>query len=62
MDARSSSEDPLKEVAALQFLKTYGPHPNVIDVVEVRTKAFNWWMVLHQHYVTSVYPPPPCTG
>lgn len=35
MDARNSSEDPLKEVAALQFLKTYGPHPNVIDVVEV---------------------------
>lgn len=37
MDARNSSEDPLKEVAALQFLKTYGPHPNVIEVVEVST-------------------------
>eukprot|EP00752_Nemacystus_decipiens_P011247 g9995.t2 len=34
MDARNSSEDPLKEVAALQFLKAHGPHPNVIDIVE----------------------------
>eukprot|EP00903_Cladosiphon_okamuranus_P007070 g6871.t1 len=34
MDARNSCEDPLKEVAALQLLKTYGPHPNVIEVVE----------------------------
>lgn len=34
-DARNCSEDPLKEVAALQFLKRYGPHENVIEVVEV---------------------------
>jgi len=37
-DARSSSEDPLKEVSALQFLKAHGPHPNVIEVVEVRVQ------------------------
>ena len=40
MEARNSSEDPLKEVAALQLLKTCGPHPNVIEVVEVRITAF----------------------
>lgn len=33
---RSSSEDPLKEVSALQFVKAHGAHPNVIEVVEVR--------------------------
>ncbi len=39
-DARSSSEDPLKEVSALQFLKEHGPHPNVIEVVEVRVQVY----------------------
>lgn len=36
MEGRNSSEDPIKEVAALQFLKATGQHPNVIEVVEVR--------------------------
>ena len=35
-DARNSSEDPLKEVSILQFLKAHGPHPNIIEVIEVR--------------------------
>lgn len=34
-----NSEDPFKEVSALQFLKAEGSHPNVIEVVEVRTSA-----------------------
>lgn len=36
MAQRNSSEDPIKEVAALQFLKATGQHPNVIEVVEVK--------------------------
>ncbi|CAB1100776.1 unnamed protein product [Ectocarpus sp. CCAP 1310/34] len=35
MAGRHSCEDPLHEVAILQFLKAHGSHPNVIEVVEV---------------------------
>lgn len=35
---RNSSEDPIKEVAVLQFLKAAGRHPNVIEVVEVKNE------------------------
>ncbi|CAM9316217.1 unnamed protein product [Ectocarpus sp. 6 AP-2014] len=35
MAGRQSCEDPLQEVAILQFLKAHGSHPNVIEVVEV---------------------------
>lgn len=35
MEGRAN-EDPVKEVAALQYVKANGPHPNVIEVSEVR--------------------------
>ena len=31
----SGNEDPLKEIAALQYLKVNGPHPHIIEVTEV---------------------------
>ncbi|CAM9989773.1 unnamed protein product [Laminaria digitata] len=31
----SANEDPLKEIAALQYLSANGPHPNIIQVAEV---------------------------
>ncbi|CAM9501836.1 unnamed protein product [Pylaiella littoralis] len=44
---RNSSEDPIKEVAVLQFLKAAGRHPNVIEVVEV---------LQDDHYIYVVLP------
>ncbi|CAN0355805.1 unnamed protein product [Ectocarpus sp. 13 AM-2016] len=35
MAGRQSCEDPLQEIAILQFLKAHESHPNVIEVVEV---------------------------
>lgn len=30
-----ANEDPLKEIAALQYLTANGPHPNMIQLTEV---------------------------
>ncbi|CAM9374717.1 unnamed protein product [Hapterophycus canaliculatus] len=44
--AGHNSEDPFKEVSALQFLKAHGSHPNIIEVVEVLKDAEYIYVVL----------------